>query len=166
MLCVSGQRISGRSLATASEQGQGSWHILSQYGNCSSSSAAQRLVTMNSLSRLRKIPVRSTTPPLNLLTLDFSFVYSKYKCEFSTQVVFKNTTESFFFLLLLSVVFGTGLEISGSAPAVKRGWRGRNGVARKRVVEVVEVVSVGGGALKDENGGRATEEEEEEGYRL
>lgn len=72
--------------------------------------------------------------------------------------------QNLFFLLLLSVVFGTGLEISGSAPAVKRGWRGRNGVARKRVVEVV---SVGGGALKDENGGRATEEEEEEeGYRL
>lgn len=51
------------------------------------------------------------------------------------------------FLLLFSAVFGTGLEISGSAPAVKRGWRGRNGVARKRVVEVVMVGEwVGGGA--------------------
>ncbi|KAI4813205.1 hypothetical protein KUCAC02_024548, partial [Chaenocephalus aceratus] len=47
-------QISECSPAAASEQGQRARRILSQYGNRSSSSAAQRLATLSSLSRLPK----------------------------------------------------------------------------------------------------------------
>lgn len=52
-----------------------------------------------------------------------------YEHVFSTQVAAKT-------FISLSVIFRTALGISGSAPAVIRGWRGRDGVARKRVVVV------------------------------
>lgn len=49
--CAFGWQISERSLAAASEEGQRSQRILSQYGSRSCSSAAQRLAMLSSFVR-------------------------------------------------------------------------------------------------------------------
>lgn len=100
----------------ASEQCQGLWHKLSQYGNCSSSSAAQRLPTLTSLSWLPKIPIRSTTPAPNQLKKTFSIISQTLtnKCTFFYVACRKknliNVSESFTLYLSVFMLVPLSLE--------------------------------------------------------